>query len=200
MVSGSCTRGISSELVLCIEIMSVRTLSYSVGQRAAPVAKSQRTLRWRFRLSARIPQHSDSGVFCRSKGGPFSEIAQSTAVSLVRYCDILPADRVFFEAGQACKNGGKLNQAFVLTNRFIDISEMMDEGGDDVGSLENSDFEGTDVPFEFHIQEIQFLPEKEREETRDWVLTLSMDQKVREFVSASMHASMRVILGSSLCI
>lgn len=79
------------------------------------------------------------------------EIANSIALSLVRYCDILPADRVFYEAGQACKEAGKVNQAFVLTNRFIDIAELMDDG-EDTSTLENTDFEQTDVPFEFRIQ------------------------------------------------
>ncbi len=75
---------------------------------------------------------------------------------------------------------GKLNQAFVLTNRYIDLSETMEEGGEDAASIENGDFEGTDVPFDFHLQETQYLPAKEREEIREWVLTLSMDHKVRQ--------------------
>ena len=53
--------------------------------------------------------------------------AGALALALVRYCDVLPADRVFYEAGQACKRAGKLNQAFVLTNRFLDICDALDE-------------------------------------------------------------------------
>ena len=137
---------------------------------------------------------------CRSKGGPFTEVANSIAVSLVRYCDILPADRVFYEAGQACKESGKVNQAFVLTNRFIDIAELMDDG-EDTSTLENTDFEQTDVPFEFRIQDVPFITESEREEVRDWVLTMSMDQKVEPVLSmrSCYKCSTRIYEASLTC-
>lgn len=36
------------------------------------------------------------------------EIATCISVSLIRYTDVVPADRAFYEAGSACKNSGKL--------------------------------------------------------------------------------------------
>jgi len=113
---------------------------------------------------------------CRAKGAGMAEVEQKICVSLLRYCDILPADRVFYEAGMACKAAGKLNQAFVLCNRFLDICDAMEES--DSSMMENTDFEGTDVPFEFNLQEKPFVPENDREEVRDWVLQLSMDKQV----------------------
>jgi intraflagellar transport protein 172 len=151
---------------------------------------------------------------CRAAGGSLAETEHALALALVRYCDVLPADRVFYEAGQACKRAGKLNQAFVLTNRFLDICDALDEvrprGGlwaagvrvlgrerkirllttvakpmqaDGSSMIDNTDFENTDVPFAFNLPDRPFVPEKEREEVRDWVLTLSMDQKVEPVLS-----------------
>ena len=69
-----------------------------------------------------------------------AEMENNLALALIRYCDVLPADRVFYEAGQACKKAGKLNQAFVFTNRFLDICDAMEEA-DGSSMIENTDFE-----------------------------------------------------------
>ena len=41
------------------------------------------------------------------------------------------------------------SMAFVCWNRFLDISEAIEEG--DLSSLENTDFENTDVPFDIEL-------------------------------------------------
>jgi len=119
----------------------------------------------------------------KGKGGPMAELEQKLATALVRYCDILPADMVFYEAGQACKAVNKLNQAFVFTNRFLDICDAMEEA-DSSSMIDNADYEATDIPFDFNIPDKRaYLNESEREAVREWVLTLSMDQKVEPVVS-----------------
>ena len=119
----------------------------------------------------------------KGKGGPLAELEQKMATTLVRFCDILPADMVFYEAGQACKAVNKLNQAFVFTNRFLDICDAMDEA-DSSAMIDNADYEATDIPFDFNIPDKRpYLNENEREAVREWVLTLSMDQKVEPVLS-----------------
>eukprot|EP01051_Picozoa_sp_SAG22_P028973 SAG22_NODE_10496_length_532_cov_0.487298_1_plen_90_part_10 len=44
--------------------------------------------------------------------------------------------------------------------------------------MDNSDFKGTEVPYDFPLPKEQCLDEDQREEVRDWVLQLSMDQQV----------------------
>lgn len=52
--------------------------------------------------------------------------------------------------------------AFVFFNRYLDLTEAMDDP--DAGPLENADFVNTDIPFEFHIPERHYIPETRREE------------------------------------
>lgn len=119
----------------------------------------------------------------KGKGGAMAELEQKLATTLVRYCDILPADMVFYEAGQACKAVGKLNQGFVFTNRFLDICDAMEEA-DSSSMIDNADYENTDIPFDFNVPDKRaYLSEPEREAVREWVLTLSMDQKVEPVLS-----------------
>lgn len=44
---------------------------------------------------------------------------------------------------------GMNNMAFVTWNRFLDISDAIEEG--DISNLETSDFENTDIPLEFAL-------------------------------------------------
>ena len=46
--------------------------------------------------------------------------------------------------------------------------------------LDNSDFAGTDIPFEVPLPESPHLRESEHEEVKEWVLAVSMDQKVEQ--------------------
>ncbi len=46
------------------------------------------------------------------------------STSLLRYTDILPADKTFYESGVRCKEVGWENMAFVFFNRFLDLSEV----------------------------------------------------------------------------
>lgn len=46
------------------------------------------------------------------------------STSLLRYTDVLPADKAFYESGLHCKAVGWENLAFVFFNRFLDLSEV----------------------------------------------------------------------------
>ncbi|NXP39291.1 IF172 protein, partial [Leiothrix lutea] len=68
------------------------------------------------------------------------------------------------------------NMAFVFLNRFLDLSDAIEEGNLD--SLDHSDFQRTDIPCEVPLPAHQH--EEQREEVRDWVLTMSMDQRLEQ--------------------
>ncbi|TPX67270.1 hypothetical protein SpCBS45565_g03981 [Spizellomyces sp. 'palustris'] len=75
--------------------------------------------------------------------------AAKQAISTLRYTKYVPADRAFYAAGEAAKTAGMNNMAFVCWNRFLDISEAIEEG--DASMLENADFQNTDVPFDIEL-------------------------------------------------
>ncbi|KAI8999812.1 hypothetical protein BC832DRAFT_563653 [Gaertneriomyces semiglobifer] len=113
--------------------------------------------------------------YCSQKKG-LAYFAAKQSISLLRYTDILPPDRIFFEAGEAAKECGMTNMAFLCWNRFLDISDAIDEGE---ATLQDSrDFADTDIPSEVELP-LQSITSNKREEVRDWVLQLSLDQQVK---------------------
>ena len=136
-------------------------------------------------------------------------VSTKAAVALLRYADVYPADRAFYDAGAKAKVNpatsfsitasaqnflifffklkaiGWDSIAFVLLNRFLDIADLMEEEQEGkapaAAALDNSDFEQTDVPFEkLLIAERTCVSGMLREETKEWVLAVSLDQRIQQ--------------------
>ncbi|XP_070378558.1 intraflagellar transport protein 172 homolog [Dermacentor albipictus] len=107
-----------------------------------------------------------------------AEHAMKISVSLLRYTEHIPADKAFYEAGLACKTLNKEGMAFVFWNHYLDICEAIEEGS--VDTLDHSDFQNTDIPFEIPLPEKMFLDEAQHEEVKEWVLAISMNQGVEQ--------------------
>ncbi|KAK9829656.1 hypothetical protein WJX72_007146 [[Myrmecia] bisecta] len=117
----------------------------------------------------------------KSQAAGWHEMAAKQATAVLRHVGDVPADKAFYEAGLAWKAAGRFSMAFVFLNRYLDLTEAMDE--DDEGVIENADFAETDIPFDFHLPERHYASEERREEVRDWVLAISMDQSVEQELS-----------------
>ncbi|GFY01521.1 intraflagellar transport protein 172 homolog [Trichonephila clavipes] len=96
-------------------------------------------------------------------------------LSLLRYADVIPVDKLFYEAGEAARKIGWNSIAFVCLNHLMDIFEAIEEGS---GEVDNSDFQDTDIPSNILIPSDTCLSDAQHEETREWVLSVSMDQTV----------------------
>nr|XP_042696068.1 intraflagellar transport protein 172 homolog isoform X3 [Chrysemys picta bellii] len=127
-------------------------------------------------------------------------VAAKLSISLLRHTELIPADKAFYEAGTAAKAVGWENMAFIFLNRFLDLTDAIEEGTLD--ALDHVDFQNTDIPFEVplpahqHVavsvvpppplpsapgqHRAQLSAEAAREEIRDWVLTMSMDQRLEQ--------------------
>jgi len=114
--------------------------------------------------------------YCSSKKD-LQPFAAKQAISLLRYTNDIPVDYAFYEAGKMSKLCGMNSMAFVTWNRFLDITEAVDEGSPYLN--ENTDFQNTDVPFDVTLP-TENMPEQEREAVRDWILQVSLDQKVNQ--------------------
>ncbi|KAI8804484.1 hypothetical protein BJ742DRAFT_824622 [Cladochytrium replicatum] len=104
--------------------------------------------------------------------------AAKQSISLLRYTNEIPPDRTFYQAGQYAKAAGFNNMAFVCWNRFLDITDAIEEG--ESALLENADFANTDVPYDVELHASDF--DMNKEEVRDWVLQMSLDRKVNQEV------------------
>ncbi|CAH8637155.1 unnamed protein product [Heterobilharzia americana] len=106
------------------------------------------------------------------------EIVTQISVSLLRHSDILPADKVFYEAGVDCREIGWDNMAFVFLNRYLDLVEAIEDPESSSDTLDSTDFQGTDIPMEVPIPEQAYTTNEEHEAIREWILAVSMDQKL----------------------
>eukprot|EP00798_Chlamydomonas_sp_ICE-L_P014195 gene14195-20165_t len=119
-----------------------------------------------------------------AKADGMKDLAAKQLTAALRYAGIIPADRAFYEAGIAWRDAGRQNMAFVMLNRFLDLTDAMDDPDSSAAEIENSDFADTDIPFDFHIPQRAYTSEDQREEVRNYVLELSMDQQVEQVLTS----------------
>lgn len=105
-------------------------------------------------------------------------IAVKISIGILRYTDIIPCDKGFFEAGMDLRSLGRESEAFVILNHYLDVCEAIEEGSGNL--VDHSDLAATDFPSSVPIPAEQHLKNEMNlhEEVREWVLAVSMDQKV----------------------
>jgi len=108
------------------------------------------------------------------------DLAAKIATALCRYTDELPSDRTFYEAGFCCREANNLNMAHVFFNRYLDLSEVIDDP-ETQGSLESIEFLQTDIPYNAPIPTEHFIADaKMRDEIKDWCIQISMNQQIEQ--------------------
>ena len=119
-----------------------------------------------------------------SQNPALSHIYCRLCISLLRYTRIIRADKAFLDAGIACRNEGMNNMAFVFLKRYLDLAEAIDDP-DNAQFEDNADFQDTDIPspYDIPLPENNLMSEDEREEIRDWVLQIQMDDEVETTLS-----------------
>lgn len=131
----------------------------------------------RFDLLLLIAHYYATRMACRQISA-LQSVAVKISTALLRYTEIIPVDKGFYEAGMDLRSMGRESEAFVILNHYLDICEAIDEG---TGTLvDHSDLTATDFPSSVPIPEELHLKNelKLHEEVREWVLAISMDQKV----------------------
>lgn len=108
-----------------------------------------------------------------------SGLVVKASISLLRHTDILHADRHYYEAGITARTAGLLSEAFIFLNHFLDLEECIEEEGDG-NVLDVDDLRVTDFPLEVPLPEKLGVATDQREEAREWVLAVSMDQKIEQ--------------------
>ena len=106
-------------------------------------------------------------------------VTAKISTSLLRYCQIIRADKAFLDAGEFNKKISHNDAAFIFYNRYIDLYDAI-EDPDANPITDNTDFEGTDIPspYDIILPEKNLMGEAERDKIRDWVLQINMDGNV----------------------
>uniref|UniRef100_A0A3P9PZB4 Intraflagellar transport 172 n=1 Tax=Poecilia reticulata TaxID=8081 RepID=A0A3P9PZB4_POERE len=103
-------------------------------------------------------------------------VAAKVSVSLLRYTELIRADKAFYEAGLACKAVGWENMAFIFFNHFVDLCDALDDGR----APDHSDFLDTDIPFEVPLPTKLCATDAQLEQIRDWVLMVSVENRLEQ--------------------
>ncbi|XP_055910125.1 intraflagellar transport protein 172 homolog [Eupeodes corollae] len=124
-------------------------------------------------------------------------IAVRISVALLRYTDVIPVDKGFFEAGMDLRAAGRESEAFVILNHYLDVCDAIEEGSGNL--VDHSDLSVTDfpssvpLPEEIHLKTDLHL----HEEVREWVLAVSMDQQVDQVLPVDDRGMYESSLGVS---
>ena len=113
---------------------------------------------------------------CEEKEIP--ELACQIAVSLLRFAGDIPADKIFYIAGDYCLRLEWDDKAFVLLNRYIDLVDAICE--QDIGQLDNQTFANTDIPMDHALPKWQYIDEDSQQETREWVIESAPEMNDQE--------------------
>ncbi|KAL3991031.1 WD domain G-beta repeat family protein [Acanthocheilonema viteae] len=121
-------------------------------------------------------------------------IAAQITISFIRYSDIMQADKVFYDAGMACRKLGteKERLALTLLNHYLDLCDAIED--QDPSLVDGSIFDGTDIPQEVLLPAVKYTSDDEHEEVKEWVLAISMEQSIERSLPCDSNGNFEVSL------
>ncbi|KAH0792949.1 selective LIM binding factor [Histomonas meleagridis] len=100
-----------------------------------------------------------------------NQIYSNVVLSLLRYCDVLPADFLFFKAGNTMERQNNLEAALVFYNTFVDIVEVINTGDiSNSDGIDHSKYDQTDIPKEFCLRKNVSINSDDLNHANDLVL------------------------------
>ena len=102
------------------------------------------------------------------------DLSAKCSITLLKYPDLIPQDKAFYQAGIACREQGNINLSFLLLNRFkakknlfksisnliytryVDLTEAIDAS--DSSFLDNTEFQDADaIPLQDTLPKRHYL-------------------------------------------
>ncbi|XP_063226619.1 intraflagellar transport protein 172 homolog isoform X1 [Bacillus rossius redtenbacheri] len=153
----------------------LRTMLFRITEGMQTVSDLARPLQQEFEELLLICHYFASRCAFRSAKA-LDQLTTKLSVAMLRHTDVIPADKAFYEAGTDCKAVERESEAFVFLNHYLDLSEAMEEGNLEL--VDHTDLGCTDFPAEIPLPAAPFLSPQQHEEVKEWVLAVSMDQRV----------------------
>uniref|UniRef100_A0A8C4WQ59 Intraflagellar transport protein 172 homolog n=1 Tax=Eptatretus burgeri TaxID=7764 RepID=A0A8C4WQ59_EPTBU len=82
-------------------------------------------------------------------------VAARISISMLRYTDVIPVDKAFYEAGLAAKDMHWESMAFIFLNYFLDLCDAIEMQS--AAKLDCMDLEGTDIPLDVPLPATQHV-------------------------------------------
>lgn len=119
-------------------------------------------------------------MFYELKRYNLKDLAAKCSVTLLKYPDVVPQDKSFYQAGEACKEQGNQNLAFMLLNRYVDIAEAIES--QDSSHIDNTEFHDTDaIPLDANLPPSQYIRrDHDREDVKTFVLSVVTDSNIEQ--------------------
>lgn len=156
------------------EIKQLREMLYKLCNELRPLGADSPEF-VSFERMSQIAHFIALKIKCQAEG--IHRLEGRIATSLLRYTDIVPVDKAFYEAGYANLRAGIKNMGFVFLNRFVDVSDLIEDP--DNSGMDNSDFVETDIPLaDVPLPPAQSFGEDLRDEAREWVLDAAMSNEI----------------------
>eukprot|EP00939_MAST-03C_sp_MAST-3C-sp1_P000124 g124.t1 len=97
------------------------------------------------------------------------------SIALLRDCGQIPWDKAFLNAGDHCHAAKCSGLAYLFYNRFLDVSEAVEEG--DSSGVDNTDFIDTDIPtpYNMDLPSRPYVDEDYGEDVRNRVLSWALE-------------------------
>lgn len=112
-----------------------------------------------------------------SKYGLIEQAARAS-LSILRYCNVLPADFLFYKAGAIMEKLGKFESALVFYNSFVDITEVIKSGDiSNSGQIDHTRYDQTDIPREVCLRKNASVNESIQERVNEWVIEKSLSNE-----------------------
>lgn len=130
----------------------------------------------RFELLLLIAHYYGTRAACREVPS-LQAVGIKISVAILRYTEIIPVDKAFYEAGMDLRSVGRESEAFVILNHYLDICEAID-GAENL--VDHLNLAATDFPSSVPIPNVMHLQNELNihEEIREWILAVSMDQRI----------------------
>jgi len=119
-------------------------------------------------------------LLLHSKSLGLKDIAAKCSITLIKYPYVIPMDKAFYQAGVSCREHGNINMAFMMFNRYVDLTEAIDSK--DSSMMDNTEFQDTDgIPLNGPLPVVHYVQDEDsREEVRTWVLSVVTDSAIEQ--------------------
>ncbi|KAL3276031.1 hypothetical protein HHI36_020760 [Cryptolaemus montrouzieri] len=157
----------------------LRQILYEINESLESMNSVNHEVKYHFKNLLMITHFYALRATCREVAS-LKSIGVKISTALLRYTDIIPADKAYYEAGMDLKSEERYSEAFVFLNHYLDLCEAIEDGEGQL--VDHSDLIQTDFPSNVPLPSQLYLRDDQREHdnVREWVLTVSMDQRIEQ--------------------
>ncbi|EAY11272.1 selective LIM binding factor, putative [Trichomonas vaginalis G3] len=142
----------------------LRTMMFKIAKAASPQSQSYQKL-----INMTRAVHLLCQAQTLNQLG-LDDLEAKAYVAALRYCDIVPADHLFYKAGRLMEKQNNLEAALIFYNRFMDISEAVASGKIKGANIDQSGFTSTDIPRDLCLRMKLVVDQDTVEKIESWIL------------------------------